>query len=197
MGGTLFPLDNMQIDLNVSRRFINYIPRPVVLDINRIQYRGAWDWRPQRRVGVHADYYHENYSDSNRNNGGNFSLTGKPVMGERSEVEVGYLYSVFGFTKNINSGFFAPTQFQRHAALLNLRGKVTPRNTLFFWGSLGQEQVYHQSFRWDGTARTGWECQINPHMKLTLGYGYFAITSIVRAGAYRTNTAYATMEFRF
>ncbi len=197
VGGTLFPLDNMQFDLNVSRRFINFIPRPVVLDINRIQYRGAWDWRPHRRVGVHADYYHENYSDSNRNNGGNFSLTGKPVLGERSEVEVGYLYSTFGFTKNIDSGFFAPTQYQRHAALLNLRGKLTPRNTLFFWGSLGQEQIFHGNYRWDGTARAGWECQLNPHTKLTLGYGYFAITSIVRAGAYRTNTGYATVEYRF
>ncbi len=197
VGGTLFPMDNMQLDLNASRRFINYIPRPTMLDISRIQYRGAWDWLPVRRVGLHADYYHENYSDSNRNNGGNFSLTGKPVMGERGEVEVGYLFSAFGFTKEINSGFFAPTQYQRHAALLNLRGKMTPRNTLFFWGSLGQEQIFHGNYRWDGTARVGWDCQINPHVKFTLGYGYFAITSIVRAGAYRTNTAYGSMEFRF
>jgi hypothetical protein len=168
-----------------------------VLNINRIQYRGAWDWRPYRWAGVHLDYYHENYSDSNRNNGGNFSLTGKPVSRDRGEVEIGYLYAVSGFTRNINSGFFAPSEFQRHAALLNLRQKVTPRNSLFFWGSLGREEVFHQHFRWDGTARAAWECKVSNHTKFTLGYGYFAISSILQGGAYRTNTGYATLEFLF
>lgn len=81
--------------------------------------------------------------------------------------------------------------------MLNLRGKVTPRNSLFFWSSLGREEIFHQRFRWDGTARGSWECKVSNQMKFTLGYGYFAVAGILRAGAYRTSAGYATLEILF
>ncbi len=196
-GATFFVNNKMQFDFDVSRRFINYIPRPILLDINRVQLRAGWDWRPERRTTFHVDYYHQRYSDTNRNNGGNFTVTRNLVRNERWEIEAGYLYSAFGFTKNINSGFFAPSQFQRHAAIGNLRAKVTPRNTLFFWGSLGREQVFRDPFRLDGTARAAWEYSLSDYFKFSVGYGYFAISTIVRAGGYTTRTGYVTLEFRF
>ena len=196
-GATIFVTDRTQLDFDVSRRFINYIPTPVRLDISRVQFRGAWDWRPERNSAFHIDYYHQRYSDTNRNNGGNFSATHKVIAREQGEVEVGYLYAVFGFTKNIASGFFAPSQFQRHAALLNFNAKLAPWAKFSFWGSGGKEQVFRDKFRWDGTARGSFDFQVTDRFKLSLGYGYFAISSIVRAGAYRTHTGYATLEYVF
>jgi tetratricopeptide (TPR) repeat protein len=196
-GATLFVTDRTQIDLDVSRRFINYIPTPVRRDISRLQFRGAWDWRPEQHSALHLDYYHQRYSDTNRNNGGNFSATHKLIAREQGEIEVGYLYAVFGFTKDINSGFFAPSQFQRHAALLNFNAKLAPWLKFYFWGSGGKEQVFHDKFRWDGTARGSFDIQVTDRFKLSLGYGYFAISSIVRAGAYTTHTGYATLEYLF
>jgi tetratricopeptide (TPR) repeat protein len=196
-GATFFVTDRTQLDFDVSRRFINYIPTPVRLDISRVQFRGAWDWRPERNSAFHLDYYHQRYSDTNRNNGGNFSATHKLIAREQGEIEVGYLYAVFGFTRNINSGFFAPSQFQRHAALLNFNAKLAPWAKFFFWGSGGKEQVFRDKFRWDGTARGSFDFQVTDRFKLSLGYGYFAISSIVRAGAYTTHTGYATLEYLF
>ena len=196
-GATLFVTDRTQIDLDVSRSFINYIPLPVRRDVSRVQFRGAWDWRPERRSALHLDYYHQRYSDTNRNNGGNFTATHKVVAREVGEIEIGYLYAVFGFTKGIDSGFFAPSQFQRHAALLNFNAKLAPWLKFSFWGSGGKEQVFRDKFRWDGTARGSWDIKVSERFKLSLGYGYFAISSIVRAGAYRTHTGYATLEYLF
>lgn len=196
-GATFFLTDNMQLDFDVSRRFINYIPRPVRGNISRVQLRAAWDWRPQRKWGVHLDYYHQRYSDTNRNNGMNLSIMRNLVNGERFQLETGYLYAVSGFTKDINSGFFAPDQFQRHAALANVRAKLTNRLGMSFWGSLGREQIFSDPFRLDGTARVSWDYTFSHHFKFTWGYGYFAIASIARAGAYTTHTGYASLEFRF
>jgi hypothetical protein len=58
-GATVFVSDRMQVDFDVSRRFINYIPRPVLLGINRLELRTAWDWRPVTGTTFHLDYYHQ------------------------------------------------------------------------------------------------------------------------------------------
>lgn len=196
-GATVYLSDRMQLDLDASRRFLNYIPRPVLLGINRIELRTSWDWRASRRTSFHVDYYHQRYSDTNRNHGGNFTLLENLVRKERVEVETGYLYSVSGFAKNIQSGYFAPSQLQRHALLFNLRGKISPRLGFYFWGSLGGEQIFHNPFRLDGTARFSWDVTLSPHLRFAPGYGYFAISSVATAGAYTTQTGYLTLEFRF
>lgn len=196
-GATFYVSDHMQVDFDVSRRFINYIPRPVLLGIHRLELRTGWDWRPVRGTTFHVDFYHQRYSDTNRNNGGNFSFVRNLVRRERFELESGYAYSASGFSKNIYSGFFAPSQLQRHAVLLNLHGKVSPRVGFYFWGSLGGEQVFRDPFRLDGTARFGWDVTLSNHFKFVTGYGYFAISSIATAGAYRTHTGYVTLELRF
>ena len=196
-GATFHASDDMQFDFDFSRRFLNYIPKPVLLGINRVELRAGWDWRPGPHAVFHVDYSHQRYSDTNRNNAINFSAMRNFVRNERLELEAGYLYAVSGFSKNIDSGFFAPSQFQRHALLLNLHGKVTPRVGFSFWGSLGGEQIFRDPFRLDGTARFGWDLALSNHFKFTAGYGYFAISSIATAGAYKTHTGYATLEFLF
>jgi len=196
-GATFIPTDRMQFDFDVSRRFINYIPQPVRLNISRVQLRAGWDWRPDRDTSIHIDYYHQRYSDTNRNNGGNFSVLRKLLRQERFNLEAGYLYSVYGFSKDLNSGFFAPSEFQRHAALINLRSQLTSRLGFSFWGSLGEESVSTDPYRFDATARGAWDYLFSDHFKLTVGYGYFAISTIVRAGGYTTHTGYLVLEFRF
>ncbi|MBI4443305.1 MAG: tetratricopeptide repeat protein [Acidobacteria bacterium] len=196
-GATFHASDNMQFDFDFSRRFLNYIPKPVLLGINRVEWRAAWDWRPGPRAVFHVDYSHQRYSDTNRNNAINFSATRNFVRNERLELVAGYLYTASGFSKDISSGFFAPSQLQRHALLFNVQGKLTPRIGLYFWGSLGGEQIFRDPFRLDGTARFAGDFTVSEHFKFIAGYGYFALSSIATAGAYRTHTGYLTLEFRF
>lgn len=195
-GATVFATEKMQFDFDYSRRFLNYIPQALRLGVSRDQMRLAWDWRPGP-VAIHADYYYQRYSDTNENNGGNFSATVRLVRKKRFELETGYLYAAFGFAEDFNSGYWAPSQFQRHAGLVNLHAQPSAKVGFGFWGSLGKEQAVHDPFRLDGTARGALELGISKDVKLTLGYGYFSIASIASAGASETNTGYATFEWRF
>lgn len=196
-GFTVFAGDKMQFDFDVSRRFINYLPLPIRSDISRVQYRGVWNWHPARRTSFHIDAYRELYSDTNRNNGANFSMTQNLVRSEHFELEAGYLFAISWFEKNLNSGFFAPTSFQRHAALGNVRINFTPKTGVSFWGSLGREEVFDNPFRLDGTSRVSWDYKLTKQLKFSLGYGYFAISSIGGATSYVTHTGYSTLEYVF
>lgn len=196
-GATIFATDKMQFDFDVSRRFINYLAIPIRSEISRMQYRTAWNWRLNRRANFHFDYYHEDYSDTNSNNGANFSLLVNAIRGEHFELETGYLYAVSGFTKDISSGYYAPTSFQRHAALGNMRIKFSPNTGISFWGSLGRESALDQAFRTDGTALVSWDYKLSPKVRTRLGYGYFAVSSVGSTGAYVTHTGYSTIEYVF
>ncbi len=196
-GATFFINDRMQLDVDASRRYINFIPQPILLDISRVQIRTAWDWRPDPKTSFHIDYFHQRYSDTNRNNGGNVYFLRNLVKKERLDVDSGYLYAVSGFTKQISSGFFAPSQFQRHAWLGNVRSKMSPWAALSFYGSLGREQTFRNPFQWDGTARVQWDFIVTPNVRFAFGYGYFAISSVGRVGIYRTHSVYIQMESRF
>jgi hypothetical protein len=187
----------MQFDFDVSRRFINYLPVPIRSDISRVQYRGGWNWHPARRTNFHVDGYHEEYSDTNANNGANFSVTQNLIHREHFELEGGYLFAISGFEQNLNSGFFAPTSFQRHAALGNVRINFTQKTGVSFWGSLGREEVFDSPFRLDGTSRVSWDYRLTRQLKFTLGYGYFNIAPIGGASSYVTHTGYSTLEYVF
>lgn len=196
-GATWFATDRMQFDFDVSRRFINYLPQPVRLSISRVQLRGGWNWRANRRTTFHIDYFHERYSDTNRNNGANFSVLENVLRKEHFELEAGYLFAISGFEKVGTSGFFTPTSFQRHAALGNARIKFSGKSGISFWGSLGREEVFDQPFRLDGTARASWDYQLSPKLKISVGYGYFAVSSVGGSTAYVTHTAYSTLQYVF
>ncbi len=196
-GATLFATDRMQFDFDVARRFINYLPQPLLLDISRMQYRAAWNWRATRRTAFHIDYYHEDYSDHNHNNAANFSVLETVLKKEHFELEAGYLFAISGFDHEGNSGYFTPTSFQRHAVLGNTRINFSQRTGVSFWGSLGREEVFDQAFRLDGTARAAWDYKITPKVKVSLGYGYFAVSSVGGSTAYVTHTGYSNLQYVF
>lgn len=196
-GATLFATDKIQFEFDVSRRFINYLPRPILLGISRIQYRAAWNWRANSRTTFHVDYYHESYSDTNSNDGGNVSVLENVLNRERVKVQAGYLFAMSAFDHVGNTGFFTPTSFTRHAGLGNTQVKLSKATGISFWGSLGREEVFDQAFRWDGTARASWDYQFTPKLRSSLGYGYFAVSSIGGSTAYVTHTVYSGLQYTF
>ena len=196
-GFTLLPSPKLRFDLDASRQFINYIPLTVNRNVSRVQFRAGGDYRPGQNLRLHVDYFHGRYSDTNRANGANLAATQTLWRSERLTLEGGYLYSVTGFSKQTGNGYFAPSQLQRHAALANLYGRFNSRAGYSVTGTLGGEQIFHDPFRLDGTLRVSTDFSIVERCKLSLGYGYFRLASLVRAGAYRTHSAFSTLEIQF
>ena len=196
-GLTYLPAPWLRMDFNVSREFLNYLPRPVALGIARVNWQASWDLQPTNRFLLHLDYFHSRYSDTNRANGASLTATRTFVQGERMTLEGGYLYTVSGFSKQLSNGYFDPSQLQRHASLLRLSGRATSWLGYNFTGTLGTEQQFHDPFRRDGTWQIATEISLSQRLRLNLGYGFFRTASLTRAGAYRTRSASATLEIQF
>ncbi|OFW43846.1 MAG: hypothetical protein A3J28_18200 [Acidobacteria bacterium RIFCSPLOWO2_12_FULL_60_22] len=196
-GFTLLPWHKLRFDFDASRQFINYLPLSVDKNISRVQIRTGWDFRPTNRFLLHMDYFHGRYSDTNRSNGANLIASQTLVRRERLTLDGGYTYSASGFSTRTNSGYFAPSQLQRHAGMASLYGRINSWLGYNVGGTLGAEQISRDPFRLDGTLRASTDFSFSERLKLSVGYGYFRIASLVRAGAYKTHSAFANLEIRF
>ncbi len=196
-GFTLLPSSTLRFDFDASRQFINYLPTAVDLNISRVQFRAGGDYRPVRDLLLHLDYTHGRYSDTNRSNAANFAATQTLWRNERLTVEGGYTYGINSFTRETNSGYFAPSQLQRHAALGNVYGRLNAWMGYGITGTFGGEQIASDPYRPDGTLRVSTDFSFYERFRFTLGYGYFRLASLARAGAYRTHSAFSILEIRF
>jgi tetratricopeptide (TPR) repeat protein len=207
VGITLYAGGRFQFDLYASRRFVNYVPEAVRLNISREEFRPNFDWHPDKYTTLHVDYFHQNYSNTNRNNGGNLYLTRRLIHGERFTFETGYHYYGFSFTRDIYSGFWAPQFFQEHMGIVNLSDKLTSRLSATFRSTLGVNQSHEQGaalepFRLAGSAQVGGDYSLTDRLKFSLGAGYFANSSLRILGTspssgYKAYLASGSLEYRF
>lgn len=196
-GFTLTPTHQMRVDFDVARQFLDYLPRATRLGIHRVQLRAGWQYRPVTEWLFRLDYTHGRYSDSNRSNAADLTVLRTLYRGERLTVEGGYLYSAAGFAKQLNSGYFAPSQLERHALQSNVFGRLGQRFGYNVTGTFGAEQVSTDPFRKDGTVRATTDFYPTQRLRLSVGYGYFRIASLARAGAYRTHSATFALDVVF
>jgi tetratricopeptide (TPR) repeat protein len=205
-GITLYAGNRVRFDIDASRRFVNYVPLPVRLNISREELRPSFEWDLDKYSTLHLDYFHQDYSDMNRDNGGNLYLTRRLVHGERFELEAGYHYYGFSFTRHIYSGYWAPRLFQEHMGVVNLSEKLSSRLSMSFRGTLGENQSREQGaalepFRLAGSAQVGGDYSLSNRLKLSLGAGYYSTASIRILGSpssgYKAYLASGRMEYRF
>jgi hypothetical protein len=207
LGVTLYGGSAVQIDLDASRPFVNYVPETVRLNVSREELRPSIEWHYDKYTTLHLDYFHQDYSNTNRNNGGNLYLTRQWVHGERFTFETGYHYYGFSFTRNIYSGFWAPQFFQEHMAMVNLSDKLTPRLSMSFRSTLGGNQSHEQAaalepYRLAGSAQIGGDYSLTNRLRFSLSAGYFANASLRILGTspssgYKAYLASGSLEYRF
>jgi hypothetical protein len=196
-GFTLLPSPSLRLDFNASRRFINYVPRSVLLDISQRQFQGSLDYRPVNNLLVHFDYSHGRYSDGNRSHTGSVSLTQTLVRSEQLTLEGGYIFSVGSFSRQPLTGYFAPSQLQRHGGLVNLYGQFNSRVGYNFSGRAGAEQTFENPYQPQGTLQVSVDFKLSERIKWSMGYGYFRIAALAGTGAYLTNSVFSTFEIQF
>jgi len=206
VGVTLYGGNKVQVDLDASRRFVNYVTQAVRLNISREELRPSISWQLSKYTTFDLDYFHQDYSNTNRNNGGNLYLRRQLVHGDRFTFETGYHYYGFSFTRNIYSGFWSPQFFQEHTGLVNLSEKFNDRWSMSFRGKLGANQSHEQGaalepFRFSGTAQLGGDYSPTNRLKLSLGFGYYSTSSIrilaTPSSGYHAYVASGSLEYRF
>jgi len=196
-GFTLLPTPKLRFDFDAARQFLNYLPTTVDLNISRVQFRLGGDYRPVRDLFLHLDYVHGRYSDTNRLNAANFSATRTLLRNERFTLEGGYAYGITTFSEQLNTGYFSPSRLQRHAALASLNGQLNSWFGYNMGGTFGGERIASDPYRLDGTLRAAANFTFLERLRFSFGYGYFRLASLARAGAYRTHSAFTTLEIRF
>jgi hypothetical protein len=223
-----------QLALGYGHRYLAYTPKAVAQTTQMEEFTADLVWMPNDRTRLAFGAYHRDLSPEfllpnipipgggtfasriyrKRGNGGTVAATYTFWRSERAQFDLGYDGTVFGYSHPnqlpfpeyyLNPGVFAPSFYQRHAALVKL---VVKPSKYFSWdmhGTAGPQQVKQGSdLSFSSTAGTKLEFPFSPHATLTLGYDYFNTASALqalivpgRAAAYHSNNVTANLAFRF
>lgn len=220
-GVTWNPSDTMRFDFDFNRRFLNYIPRSIQLNIRFLELRSNWEYNP-RPLRLHAEYFHTRFSDSNRQNGANLAASWQLLRSESLNIEAGYLFSGYTFSLDpfvqaASSGFFAPRHFERHAATTTINGRLAGWLGYSVEASLGAERFPQRlvtlaagpvasfdlsRFRSDGNLRVSAGFALNSRTELSLGYSYARLAGLTQPSAlaaeiFSAHGGHASLLIRF
>jgi hypothetical protein len=224
----------VQISVGTARRYFLYTPKAVAQTVHADEYTGEVILSPDSRTRIAVGYYHRDLSPEflipdvplpgggtfagrvfrKRGNGGTVSATRVLWRDERGEFEAGYDAMLFGYTNPeglptpdffLNTGFFTPSFYQRHAGLIRVTLKPSRYLVWDIHGSAGSQQIRQGSdFSFSSTAGSRLDFVFTPDVTLSVGYDYFntasALQALVvpgRAASYHSNNVYTTLLIRF
>jgi hypothetical protein len=225
---------HVQINLGTARRYFPYTPKSVAQTMHADEYTGDLILSPDSRTRIAFGYYHRALSPEfllpdiplpdggtfagrvfrRKGNGGTLSATRILWRGEKAEFEAGYDAMLFGYTSPeglpspeffLNTGFFTPSFYQRHAGLARVTLKPSRYIVWDLHGTAGPQQIRQRSdFSFSSTAGSRLDFVFTPDFVLSVGYDYFNTASALqalivpgRAAAYHSNNVYATLLIRF
>ncbi len=217
-----------EVGVGYSRQYVPYTPKAISQTVHYDEGALNVVYRPDDRTRLALNLWHRRLGPEfeiptigtfegrifrQRGTGGTFEATRILWRSERGEFETGYGGTIMGYTHPfglpspeffVNPGFFTPSFYQRHAALVRALYKPTHWWAWDVHGSLGAQQILHgsdQSF--SATGGTRMDFTLNPRATLTLGYDYFNTAGAgqafvpTRTGAYHSNAVYIMLHLRF
>jgi hypothetical protein len=218
-----------EVGFGVSRQYVPYTPKAIAQTVHYDEGEVNVVYRPDDRTRFFLNVWHRRLGPEfeipdipaesfegrifrQRGTGGSFEATRILWRGERGEFETGYGGRIMGYTHPsglssptfiVNPGFFTPSFYQRHAALVRALYKPTGWWSWDVHGSFGGQQILHGSnFSFSATGGTRMDFTLNPRTTLTLGYDYFNTAGAgqvvpTATEAYHSNAVYVILRIRF
>jgi hypothetical protein len=172
-------------------------PRAVSLHVERDSARLQSHWTPGTRYVVDTALTFDRYSDGNSRWEVSLAPRRAVFRTQRLNMDIGLSGTWSGFEKNLDSGYYDPSHFQRYALTSFLYWKINDDNGLSLALSLGsQKDDSMDAFEFGGDAVVQWHLGINRDWYLRV-YGSWMHNVLASSGAYRSNNAGLVLTRRF
>lgn len=191
------PGDEFRAAVRQQHDYLLVSPRTASLGIRRDTSIVSADWTPGMNVIVAGVGQYDRYTDGNERWG---ALLGPRVVTLRTDVwdlDVGVRAQLFGFSQDLDSGYYDPELYQQYALTLFNYLKMTPDSGLSLIAAAGyfrDDSMTQFDFGWSADAelmlglRRGWTGRLSGHVVQNLRES---------GGAFNAVAASATLVRRF
>ncbi len=166
------PWDSLLVSLEQSRDSVLISPRSASLGIRRDTTQVQAEWTPGFDYTVAAQGRFDRFSDGNDRWEGVLSPRRSVIRSNAMNLDLGVRALLFGFSEDLNSGYYDPGLYQQYALTAFSYWKLTPECGLSLIGAAGyykDDTMNNFDFGWSGDteltlgAHRDWMTKIGGH----------------------------------
>lgn len=131
------PWDSLTVSLEQSRDSLLISPRSASLGIRRDTSQMQAEWTPGLDYTVDGSVRYDKYSDSNERWEAVFGPRRSVIRSNLMNLDLGLRGTVFGFSDDLNSGYYDPSLYQQYALTALSYWKISAESGLSVIGAAG------------------------------------------------------------
>jgi tetratricopeptide (TPR) repeat protein len=150
LGLDLQPLDTLSFRLTYNRDLYDVSPRAVSVGVRRGATRLQCQWQPNLLYTLDITGEYDTFSDNNRRWEATVAPRRAVLRTEKFNLDLGLLGWWFGFDKDLDNGYYDPSNYQRYAVTGYGYWKINENNGLSLFAAVGVQKDETMSSFQDG-----------------------------------------------
>lgn len=126
------PIDSLRLSAEHERDFVTISPRSVSLGVERQTSQAEVQWQPDLLYTVVASGRYDDYNDGNERWSAIFAPRRSVLRSQDLNIDLGVRGSWFGYSEDLDSGYYDPANYQQYVATSFLYWKLTPESGINF-----------------------------------------------------------------
>ncbi len=167
------PVDSLRLNAAVDRDFVTVSPRSVSLGVERQTVQGEVQWQPDFLYTVIGSGRYDDYNDGNERWGLVVAPRRSVLRNSNLNIDLGVRGNWFGFSENLDSGYYDPASYQQYVGTAFMYWKLTPEsgvNLIMAAGAFKDNSMKSFDFGWSADvdvavgAYSDWMLKVSGHV---------------------------------
>jgi tetratricopeptide (TPR) repeat protein len=190
------PTDRLGFQAQFSRQAVSATVNSVENEVTQTAYSFGSNFNLDSKTQLNLSIEQAIFDPYNRRDG-IFVSANRVIITNPFRLDIGYLFRNFGYEKQLNQGYFSPTQFVQHGATFNLELPLNKQVTLFSRNLLGVQTVNDGDSELSLDITAGLHWQISQQASFRLQYNHFNVSASGGGSGYQADEIGGRLFFRF
>ncbi|MBW4621313.1 MAG: tetratricopeptide repeat protein [Cyanosarcina radialis HA8281-LM2] len=190
------PTDRLGFQAQISRQAVSATVNSVENEVTQTAYSFGSNFNLDSKTQLNLSIEQAIFDPFNRRDG-IFISANRVITTNPFRLDIGYLFRNFGYEKQLDRGYFSPTQFVQHGATLSLELPLNKQVTLFSRNLFGVQTVNDGDSEFSLNITAGLNWQISDRASFRLQYDRFNISASGGGSGYQADEIGGRLFFRF
>jgi tetratricopeptide (TPR) repeat protein len=190
------PTDKITVSAQVNHQPLNATIQAIDNDVSLTSYSLGSDFKLDNNTQFGFGLERTNFNPDNSRDAV-FAYANRVIFAKPLRLELGYLFRNLGYEKTPGLGYFSPSRFVQHGALISLNLPLSKDLNIFSRNLLGVQQINEgdRELSLDLTAGLNW--QLSPKASVKIQYHYFTISASQGGGGYKADEVSTQLVWNF
>lgn len=188
--------DKINLYAQINHQPLGATVQTIENNVSLTSYSLGTDFILDEKTQIGLGYERANFNPDNRRDS-LFIFTNRVVLVKPFRLELGYLFRNLGYQNKPGLGYFSPSRFVQHGALVSINLPVDRNFSLFSRNLIGIQQIDEGDRELSLDLTTGLNWQLSSQTSLKMQYHHFNISTSQGGSGYQANEFSTQLLWKF